>query len=202
MDARIQDLISPQDEAETPQAFLGRRLSERRRKLGRTLKEVADAAGLSISTLSRIENGLLSVTYDKMRGLAGALGIDVVDLLDRAETAAPTARRSIMGPGQGDIYDTGVYRYEMRHTDLSRRKMSPIVATLKCGSIGAFGPLKRHPGEEFFFVLKGEVELHCEHYAPARLAAGHSAYFDSTMGHALLAADGGDAEIVWVCTEL
>jgi transcriptional regulator with XRE-family HTH domain len=180
-------------------ALLGRHLSQTRKAQRLTLKQVSGQTGLSISTLSRIENGLLSVTYDNMVAIAAALGVSVVDLLQNPGTV-PTARRSLVRKGGGDVYETNPYHYEMLHTDLSARRMSPIRARLKARSIAEFGPLKAHAGEEFFFVLRGEVELHCQHYAPARLAEGDSAYFDSSMGHALLACGETEAEILWIAT--
>lgn len=184
-----------------PKTILGARVGAERRRQGKTLKTVSSATGLAISTLSRIENGVLSVTYDNMALLAAALNLDVVDLLEHPPTTAPTARRSIIRAGQGDIHETDVYRYEMLHTDLSKRKIIPIRATVKSHSIAKFGPLKRHKGEEFFLVLSGQVELHAEHYSPIILAPGDSAYFDSTMGHALLASGADNAEIIWVASE-
>ena len=182
-------------------ALFGQNVSEKRKSLKLTLKDLAASTGLSVATLSRIENGLLSVTYDNMILIAGGLGVDVIDLL-KNESGAERTRRSVMKTGQGDVYETEVYRYEMLHTDLLARAMNPIRATLKAHTMQDFGALKKHSGEEFFVVLRGQVELHAEHYAPVTLNPGDSAYFDSTMGHALLAASDEDAEIIWVATSV
>jgi len=185
------------DEVARSSAIFGQSVSAARKSMKMTLKALSDKTGLSQATLSRIENGLLSVTYDNMIAIANGLGVDVVDLLKK-RSAPQKTRRSILRKGEGDVYETEVYRYEMLHTDLLSRVMTPIRATLKARSIRDFGSLKAHSGEEFFVVLSGEVELHAEHYAPIKLSAGDSAYFDSTMGHALLAAGDEDAEIIWV----
>jgi quercetin dioxygenase-like cupin family protein len=58
----------------------------------------------------------------------------------------------------------------------------------------------RHSGEEFAYVLEGEIEFHTEFYAPVRLKPGESVYFDSGMGHAYLAASDGPCRILSVCT--
>jgi transcriptional regulator with XRE-family HTH domain len=187
--------------AAAPANVLGARVGAERRRQGRTLKDVSARTGLSISTLSRIENGVLSVTYDNMTRLAAALELELVDLLGQPSDPTPTARRSITRAGSGDVYETDVYRYEMLSTDLARRRMSPMRAVLKSRSIAAFGALKQHRGEEFLHVLAGEIELHTDHYAPARLGPGDSAYFDSSMGHALLAVGKKEAIILWVCAE-
>ena len=144
-----------------------------------TLKDVSERTELSISTLSRIENDLISVTYDNMLAIANALHISLVDLLGHTN-GVPRAQGSIARLRAGDVYGINVYHYKMLHTDLAGRKMTPIRARLKVNSIAKFGPLKVHPGEELFVVMQGSAELHCEHYAPVTLEVGDSAYFDST----------------------
>ena len=78
--------------------------------------------------------------------------------------------------------------------------MVPVVGTLHTRSLEEFGEWVRHQGEEFVYVLRGKVELHTEHYEPVVLAAGDSAYFDSSMGHAYLNRGRGDARILVVHT--
>lgn len=192
---------APSDLGGAAARSLGRRISSARKSREMTLKSLSHGCGLSISTLSRIENGLLSITYDNMIAIAGALDRSVVDLL-RTDAEPARTRRSISTAGSGDIYDTAVYHYQMLHTDLLGRRMTPIRAVIKAHTRQDFGSLKAHAGEEFFFVLSGQVELLAEHYAPAVLGPGDSAYFDSTMGHALISLGSEDAEIVWVATNV
>lgn len=61
-----------------------------------------------------------------------------------------------------------------------------------------FGGLVKHRGEEFFMVLRGEVEFHSEFYNPARLRPGDSVYLDSQMGHALISVGKEPAEVIWI----
>lgn len=68
------------------------------------------------------------------------------------------------------------------------RCMIPVVAELRAHSPHELGDLVRHPGEEYAYVLEGEVDLHTSLYMPAHLRAGDSIYFDSGMGHAYHAA--------------
>ena len=63
-----------------------------------------------------------------------------------------------------------------------------------------FDHLVSHPGEEMIFVLTGEVELHSNLYAPIRLAAGDSAYYDASMGHALISVSAEDATLLNIVT--
>ena len=61
-----------------------------------------------------------------------------------------------------------------------------------------FGPLLRHSGEEFLYVLKGAVKLLSELYEPIHLGQGDSVYFDSSMGHGVINVDVEDSHVLWV----
>lgn len=50
---------------------LGARVRELRKAKGWTLEQAAGQAGLTRSTLSKIENGQMSPTYDALKKLAG-----------------------------------------------------------------------------------------------------------------------------------
>jgi transcriptional regulator with XRE-family HTH domain len=179
---------------------LSERVRELRRAKGLTLRELSRTAGFAPSTLSKIENGQLSASFDSLVKLAEGLGVDFAELFAGESALAATARRSITAKGGGRVHDTGTYQYELLCTDLTRKQMIPLLARVKAGSLAEFGPLIRHPGEEFVYVLDGPIELRTEFYEPRLLKAGDCAYFDSTMGHALLRAGERDALVLWVCT--
>jgi len=184
-------------------AVLGRRVREIRRRRGSTLKDLGEASGLSKSTLSKIENGTLSVSYDNLIRLAHGLSVDVSELFAESsggESAQGNGRRSIARRGSGEIYETTQYRYELLCNDLNPKKLFPMIATLRTRSISSQMDLIRHSGEEFAFVLSGTVEVHSEFYSPLILKPGEGVYFDSTMGHALISSDGVDAKILWIAT--
>jgi transcriptional regulator with XRE-family HTH domain len=184
-------------------AGLGHRVREIRKRLGLTLRDVGQTTGLAKSTLSKIENGTLSVSYDNLVKLAHALSIEVSALFADGTTApGPQAngRRSLARRGSGEIYETPQYRYEMLCGDLNPKRIFPIIATLRAHSVASTSDLIRHPGEEFIYVLDGEVAFHSEFYSTATLRAGDSAYIDSTMGHAFVSAGDADARIMWIAT--
>ena len=77
-------------EAHVEPLNLGERVRELRRSLGWTLEEAAGRAGLARSTLSKIENGQMSPTYEALKKLAGGLAISVPQLF------TPPSRALIM----------------------------------------------------------------------------------------------------------
>ena len=171
---------------------------------GWTMTELSERTGLSLSTLSKVERGKLSLTYDRLMQLAEGLQVEITELFRDSTAGAnahpPNSRKSITRAGDGYILDTPQYHYNYLFTDLLARSMTPIVGAVKARTLQEFGPLIRHEGEEFTYVLEGLLELHTDTYAPIRLAAGESVYFDSRMGHAYLNAGDGICRTITVCS--
>ncbi|BCH21222.1 XRE family transcriptional regulator [Mesorhizobium sp. L-8-10] len=190
----------PEDDVREVAAF-GLRLRRLRQSAGMTLKELAERAGLAVSTISKIENDRMSPTYDVLLRLAGGLSIDLTSLLEGPAPAAsqPLGRLNVTRAGERRRHPTGTYVYEPFATGLRRKLMDPTFVTVTARSINEFPGLIRHPGEELVYVISGTVELHAEFYAPIRLEAGDSVYFDATMGHAYVSVGPEDATILNIC---
>jgi transcriptional regulator with XRE-family HTH domain len=179
---------------------LGTRVRVLRTAAGLTIKQVALRAGLSPSSISKIENDLLSPTYENIIKLARGLGVDIAELFSDASKQGPRGRRSITRNRQGKVFKTRNYDYEMLCTDLVGKKMVPLKAVIKSRELKDFSKLITHDGEELLLVLSGAVELRTEFYEPVVLQVGDCAYFDSTMGHVCLLHGIEEAEVFWVCS--
>ncbi len=170
-----------------------------------SLSEASAATGLSVSTLSKIENGQRSLTYDKLVHLAEALDVDIArlfsDQVGGPKQDVHAGRRSVHRGSEGFILEAGVYTYTFLAEELTRKRFSPVLMQLHARSISEFDELLRHQGEEFAFVLQGEVDVHNEAYAPLRLSAGQSVYFDSNVGHAYINATEEPATILTIASE-
>lgn len=167
-----------------------------------TLKELGARSGIAASTLSKIENGQLSPTYEKIVLLADGLGVDVAELFSREHgPTLATGRRAICRQGEGVVHVTPQYEYEMLCADVTRKQFLPIVTRLRAHKREAFPELLRHEGEEFVYVLEGQVTLYSDFYEPMVLNADDSCYFDSHMGHVLVSSGAADARILWVCSK-
>jgi transcriptional regulator with XRE-family HTH domain len=185
-------------------AKLGAALRAIREDMDLTLAEVSDRTGLAASTLSKVENGLISLTYDKLVQLSEGLKLDFNSILTgslpgREATQRPTARRSITRQGEGLRVETPDYDYLYLSSDLSQRAMVPILITVRARSTIELPNYSAHSGEEFFYVLRGPIEMRCEHYEPVLLQTNDCMYFDSTMKHVMLSASDGDGLILDVC---
>jgi transcriptional regulator with XRE-family HTH domain len=179
---------------------LARKSRSLRIAAGLTLTELSARSGISQSALSKIENGQLSPTYEKILALSKGLGVDVAELFNDSPTGGPVGRREVTLKGQGVTHSSAQYDYEVLCSGLSGKQFLPLLTTIKAHSVQDFPVLPRHEGEEFVFVVTGEITLHTEFYEPLRLAQGDSCYFDSNMKHGLVSASNQDAVVLWVCS--
>ena len=197
---------SKTDQVESPRSVArpGAALKALRRKHGWTLAEVSRRTGLPTSTLSKIENDKMSLTFDKLARLSASLRVDISALFNGEAAAGgepgSSGRRSITRSGEGKAIETQNYSHLYPAWELLNKRIIPIVAELHARSLEEFGELIRHPGEEYAFVLEGEVDLYTSLYAPVHLKAGDSIYFDSGMGHAYIAAGEGRCRVLSLCT--
>lgn len=172
---------------------------------GLTLAEASQKTGLPVSTLSKVETGKMSLSYEKLVKLSHGLGIDIAQLFSGASSAPPPAhtpsgRRSITPVGQGPTINTATYHYTYPSADLLNKQLNPMIIEVGARSIDEFDDLMRHPGEEYAFVIEGQCEFHSDIYAPSLLKTGDSIYFDASMGHAYVAVGDGPCRILSVCS--
>jgi len=156
---------------------------------------------VAVSTLSKVENDQMSLTYDKLLQISEGLGLSLAEFLaaDEPEIAG-LARRSVNRKEDGLRQTTPNYDYLYLSTDITKKRMIPVLTRIRARSLTDFGPLLKHSGEEFIFVLEGAIEVHTEHYQPIRLETGESTYIDSDMGHAYIVVSKKDALVLGVCS--
>jgi transcriptional regulator with XRE-family HTH domain len=183
---------------------LGTVMKSIRSRNGWTLKEMSAKSGIPVSTLSKVEHDRLTLSYDKLQQLSQRLSIRMSDLFaeDEGDNAPRvTGRRSVGTIDQAVRVTTDNYDYHYLCTDLRQKRMIPIITRIRAHSAREFGELVRHHGEEFIYVLEGEIEIHTEFYDPVALKTGQGIYLDSSMGHAYVVADGFDeALVLGVCS--
>jgi transcriptional regulator with XRE-family HTH domain len=169
----------------------GTMLKNLRVERGWKLSDLAARTGLQVSTLSKMENGKVALTYDKLAQISKALDVDVGSFFGPPRGTPPsptgTGRRSIIRAGEGQEIQTDTYHHLYQATDLLNKRFIPMIAYTYAKSMEEFGDWMRHPGEEYTYVLEGTVDFYSELYAPVRLGKGDAIYFDSSMGHAYIA---------------
>jgi transcriptional regulator with XRE-family HTH domain len=184
---------------ETPEPLnLGARVRELRKARNWTLEQAANHAGLARSTLSKIENGQMSPTYEALKKLAEGLSISIPQLFTPPQKNQINGRMAITRHGEGAHQATATYEHELLADMLTKKQMLPYRARVRARSVDEFDGWVRHDGEEFLYVLTGVIQLYTEFYEPATMRRGDSAYYDATMGHNAISISDEDATILWV----
>ncbi|KQX25738.1 hypothetical protein ASD39_12745 [Sphingomonas sp. Root50] len=169
-----------------------------------TLKQMSDVVGIPLSTLGKVESDKLSLSYEKIQLLARRLGMSMADFFGQADgsehgSKPVTARRSLTGTGNSVTIETHNYRHDYLCSDLTHKRMVPIVTEVKARTLEEFGEPVSHPGEEFVFVLEGAIEVHLEFYTPTVIRQGQGIYIDSQMRHCYILHDCDRALVLGVC---
>jgi transcriptional regulator with XRE-family HTH domain len=161
-----------------------RRLRALRLGAGRTIEDVAEAAGMAASTLSRLEGGKRRLTVDHLGVLAGALGTSVDALLAPEPRQDPRVR-----PRVHEMHG-------MRIAALSRASASgvPRAFHLTIRPTRTTPDQRSHEGHEWLYVLSGRVRLLLGD-DELLLEAGEAAEFSTWTPHWVGAVD-GEAEVL------
>jgi len=160
------------------------RLIRESRKL--TLEQLAERADLRTEVAARIEAGALIPSLGPLMRLAQALGVRLGTFLDDQEDVGPVLVRA---GDSSKVMHVSDKRHPVR-SDLdffalaankAGRHMEPFLIDIYPSSAEEAKP-SAHEGEEFIYVLAGEVEIRygTESY---RLGIGDSIYYDSIVAH-------------------
>lgn len=176
-----------------------------RKSLKLTLVEFSRRSGLPVSTLSRLETGKMGVSYEKLLRISAALEVDLISLFGRntgvvQQSKGDTLKEpSSKQKSMTNQLETRNYVHIYSASSMLTKHFFPVVIEPKSSSLDEFGPLSKHSGEEFIFVLVGQVEVHTENYAPVFLVAGESMYIESQLAHAYLKTDDQPCRMLVVC---
>ncbi|MFE7845359.1 helix-turn-helix domain-containing protein [Microbacterium sp. NPDC057407] len=168
-------------------AQIGPRLRAARRKRGWTLDHLATRAGMSMSTLSRLESGKRQASLELLLPLTRELGIGIDDLLpDR--NADPRVRRAIERRA-GMI----VAPLTLEHAPVRTYKIT-------YAPTASAPPSRVHEGYEWLYVLSGSLRLVLDDREHI-MERGEAAEFDTRMPHSLSATADGPAEVISIFSE-
>ncbi|HBV66908.1 MAG TPA: hypothetical protein DEF04_01060, partial [Clostridiales bacterium] len=120
---------------------------------GYTLEEVSKAVGISPSYLSRIENGKAGITFEVLSKLAGFYGESTLRFFD----ASGYEDRELVRRGEGKELETGLDGVNIQSLIDSRENTFEAVRFVVKPGCGDFKAHSHHSGEEFIYVLSGEL---------------------------------------------
>ena len=195
---------TPAAAPEADRVQLGLRLREHRKARRLTLKDLSGHSGVALSTLSKMELGQISVSYEKLAAVARALSLDVGQLLDARATPPAGAAAPVVvwsEAGGAPAYSSGNYDYRVLAAGFPGKRMTPLHGRIVARERGQFPDFIRHPGQEFVTVLSGRVRIEFETGEKIEVGRHESAYFDSGVGHIYLSLGRADAQVLVVMSE-
>jgi len=179
---------------------VGEKIKSIREDKAMTLEDAARRAGLSSSVLSQIENHMVSPPLGTLIKLAKVLEVPVGFFfaeepeepfcLVRANERKVVSR---FASTEGVSYG---YSYESLGYAKKNRNMEPFIVTLTPAEVSQIDP-NCHSGEEFIFVLEGEVEVRLGDHTDV-LQPGDSIYYDANIPHVVACHGSREAKIVAV----
>jgi transcriptional regulator with XRE-family HTH domain len=177
---------------------IGEHIKDLRRERSWTLQQLCQRSGVSVSTLSKLENGQVATSFDTLLKVARGLEISFDAILSRV-TSRGDGRLTITRASDAVSFSTSMYEYAVHSGELRQKHMIPLAMEIKAHRLDEIATWSSHDGEEFIYVVKGKIALHTEYYEPVCLSAGDSAYIDSKMPHAFLNRSRSNSKIVSIC---
>ncbi len=186
--------------AEVQEMRVAEKIKKLRDDKGLSLAELADKSGFSSALLSQIENHMISPPLGTLIKLAAAMEIPIGRFFDD-ETEAPFVivrsedRKHISRVASTAGVKFG-YSYESLAQGKKDRFMEPFIVTLEPATKKDRNSYS-HEGEEFIFVLDGEMEVTLDGHTDV-LKLGDCIYFDSKLRHRVECVDESGARILAV----
>lgn len=179
---------------------VGERIRELRETKGLSLREMADLTGFSTALLSQMENHLISPSLGTLIKISRALEVRLGFFFGEGSGEPYTIVRkderkkvSRFASKNGVKYG---YSYESLGFNKRDRHMEPFLVTLEPATLKST-KTSTHEGEEFIFVLEGEMEVTLGNHTDI-LYPGDSIYYDSTIPHRVQCRKDKETKIVAV----
>ncbi|MGH9493921.1 MAG: cupin domain-containing protein [Candidatus Sulfotelmatobacter sp.] len=160
-----------------------------RRKL--SLSQVATAVGISVGFLSALERSQMSGSVGTLRKLARFYKTNILDFFEANENSARQVRpaeRKVLEAGEG---------VRMELLAWGNTVMEPHL--FRIGPEAGSGDSYTHEGEEFMYILRGDLEITVEGET-YRLKPGDSFYFESATPHCWKNPGRKETLVLWINT--
>ncbi|MDO8362384.1 MAG: XRE family transcriptional regulator [Actinomycetota bacterium] len=176
---------------------IGGRIRELRKAHGRTLADVAGAAGISVSYLSQIERNVSRLPIGVLKHIADALGVHMNWFFHSGRQGPAEERDVVVRAGnRRNLTFTGLGISEEL---LSPNLAGPLELLISTIHPGADSEFYAHDGAEAGLVIAGVLQLWVgdRHF---QLEVGDSFAFSSSERHRCANHGAGEVKVLWVIT--
>jgi transcriptional regulator with XRE-family HTH domain len=179
---------------------IGAEIRNLRRQRRLSLRHLSARSGLSIGFLSLVERGRSTLALTSLYAVASALETDVAHFFppkELEERPHPLPHVSRAGGEFETTISSSKRLYRMLSPRAPGKVLEPLLVTIQPtdNDVEPYG----HEGEEFCYVLKGELVYAIEG-REHRLGPGDSIHVKSSVPHAIRNDSGDAVEALWVLT--
>jgi len=170
---------------------IGAKITTLRESLQLSQDELAERCDCDVAVIAGLEGGAIAPSLAPLIKVTRALGVRLGTLLDddthvgpvitRKDTAEEVARLKSLETSS----DGGVLDFFSLAEGKTSRHMEPFMIAVNPADTGSHS-LSSHEGEEFVYVLNGEIEIEYGKDLHV-LKPGDSIYYDSIVPHQLRA---------------
>ena len=177
---------------------LGDRIRKARELRGLTLKDLSSRTGIGVENLRKVESNEMIPPLGELIKLGKAvemkMGYFISPGVEKPMAVVRSdSRRAISRFGQVHSEKYG-YSYESLAPEKGNRFMEPFLITMVPSDVKE---LSNHDGQEFLFVLEGEMQAQVGDHVEI-LRAGDAVYYDSNNPHLVKCAGNKLAKILAV----
>ena len=171
-------------------ADIANRIRTLREDMDLTMQEMAEATGLSVAEYAQLEEGEQDPSFTVLYRCADTLGVDIIDLL--TGEGQHLNGYSVVRAGQGlSMKRRAGFEYRHLAPNFRHKLCEPFFVTAPYveDEQGASIALSRHAGQEFDYVIGGQLRFAYEGHIE-ELSAGDALLYDSGRGHGMIAIGG------------
>lgn len=154
-----------------------KKVHDLRKSNGLTLKQLSEKTGLSVSFLSQVERGETSLAITSLKKIADALGESMVYFF---EEESHNDYATYKQEQKSFRIGTSKSQFISLSSQFPERRMDNLIVTLD--PYHKDEEFVQHPGEEFYYVLQGELIIYIENVT-YHLKEGDAIHFPSTIRH-------------------
>jgi len=181
--------------------ILGNKIRQIREMQKMSVEELAENSHTSAELIEQLESGALVPSLTPLMQIARALGVRLGTFLDDAPHTGPVVVKGgesdniVRFSGNCDTCTKSTLEFFSLAADKADRHMEPFIIDVHPSESGE-PKLSPHEGEEFIYVLSGQIEI-LYGKDSFKLSSGDSIYYDSVIPHHVHAV-GADAKILAV----
>jgi DNA-binding transcriptional MerR regulator/quercetin dioxygenase-like cupin family protein len=185
---QLQDV--PRNDEVPVRMGIGKRLQALRERAGLTVAEASARSGCTVGFINAVERGRVNASVAILKQLARVCGGSLLALFE-----PPPGSRGLVRPRDRQVMDLeqGVRMELLAFGDV---QMRPYV--FRIAARASSGGSYQHDGEEFMYMLQGQLEIWLDEVERYVLHPGDSLYFLSNRPHRWRCVGAEEAVVLWI----